>query len=360
MPNAIHQFTAGFAWHDAISNEANLFRRIFRSWGYRSEIYCDPRNISPDRCGEIRDIHTAETEVTSDDLVLLHLSIGSLANAIFPALHCRKAILYHNITPDHYFQFINPETARHLQRGRAEAANLAGAATVNLADSAFNAAELQQMGYHDVGVLPIVLDTDLLKAPPNKRLAACRRDGMHNIIFVGRCSPNKKIEDLLRTFAWYQKNITPLCRFTHIGSKSGTERYHAMLLAMCKELQLQHVQFTGSVSQADLNGYYQSADAFLCMSEHEGFCIPLLESMAHDVPVVACANAAVPETMDKAGILLHERRYDLAAEALYRVITDAKLRAGILAMQRERLARYRSRDLPAELQTALQTVVPAT
>ncbi len=358
MTAAIHQFTAGFAWHDAISNEAALFRRIFREWGFRSEIYCDPRNTSRDRIGDIRDIHAASTEIPPEDLVLLHLSIGTPANAVFQSLRCRKALLYHNITPDTYFRFINPETAGHLRRGREQAAALAGVATVNLADSAFNAAELQQMGYRDVGVLPIVIDNDLLHAKPNAHVAARRKDGMHNLIFVGRCSPNKKIEDLIRTFAWYQKNITPLCRFTQIGSKAGTERYHAMLLAMCKELQIQNFHFTGSVSQADLNAYYQSADAFLCMSEHEGFCIPLLESMAYDVPVVACADAAVPETMDQAGILLSERRCDLAAEALHRVITDEQLRAGVLATQRARLSRYRQRDLPAELRAALQPVLP--
>ena len=358
MPAAIHQFTAGFAWHDAISNEAALFRRIFREWGYRSEIYCDPRNTSRDRIGDIRDIHNATQEIRPEDLVLLHLSIGSIANEVFPLLPCHKALLYHNITPDAYFRFINPETAGHLRRGREQTAALAGVATVNLADSAFNAAELHEAGYQDVGVLPIVIDNDLLMTKPNAQVATRRKDGMHNIIFVGRCSPNKKIEDLIRTFAWYQKNITPLCRFTQIGSKAGTERYHAMLLAMCKELQVRNFHFTGSVSQSDLNAYYQSADAFLCMSEHEGFCIPLLEAMAYDVPVVACSDAAVPETMDHAGIILTERRCDIAAEALHRVITDHPLRIGVLAAQRARLDRYRQRDLPSELRSALQPVLP--
>ena len=355
---AIHQFTAGFAWHDAISNEAALFRRIFRDWGYPSEIFCDPANTSKDRRGEIRDIQTAAAAIDQEDLVLLHLSIGSVANTIFENLACRKAILYHNITPEHYFQFTNPQTAAQLQRGRQQVAALAGTATVYMADSGFNAAELREVGYRDVQVLPIVIDTQLMDVPPTPRLMQRRRDGMLNLIFVGRCSPNKKIEDLLRTFAWLQKNITPLCRFTQIGSKAGNERYHAMLLAMCKEWQLANVEFTGSVSQADLHAYYQSADAFLCMSEHEGFCIPLIESMLHDVPIVAMADAAVPETLDGAGILLTQRRFDVAAEAIYRLHQDRVLREAVLQTQRDRIARYKSRNLEAELRTCLASVLP--
>ncbi len=355
---AIHQFTAGFAWHDAISNEANLFRKIFRQWGYTSEIFCEPANTSRDRRGEIKDIHSATEEIQSDDLVLLHLSIGSVANSIFESLSCRKAILYHNVTPAHYFQFTNPQIAAHLQRGREQVASLADKASVNMADSAFNASEMESMGYRDVQILPIVIDTDLMSTPPTPRLMERRNDGLLNVIFVGRCTPNKKIEDLLRVFAWLQKNITPLCRLTLIGSKAGNERYHAMLLAMCKEWQLTHVEFKGSVSQADLHAYYKSADVFLCMSEHEGFCIPLMESMMYDVPIVAMADAAVPETLDHSGILLAERRFDIAAEAIYRLHQDTTLRNAVVTAQRERLARYKQRDLEAELRTALAPVLP--
>jgi L-malate glycosyltransferase len=355
---AIHQLTAGFAWHDAISNESALFRRIFRDWGYASEIFCDPANTSKDLRGDIMDIQTAVQMIQPDDLVLLHLSIGSIANTLFPSLASRKAILYHNITPEHYFTFTNPQTAAQLAKGRQQVKALAGAASLNMADSAFNARELEQAGYKDVRVLPIVIDSALMETPPTQRLLQRRKDGLLNIIFVGRCSPNKKIEDVIRTFAWLQKNITPLCRLTLIGSKAGNERYHAMLLALCKELQLSNVAFTGSVSQADLHAYYRSADAFLCMSEHEGFCIPLLESMLYDVPIVAMAEAAVPETLDGAGIQLSERRFDIAAEALYAVCTNRKLRTAVQTTQRQRLARYQDRNLPRELRDCLKDVLP--
>lgn len=359
MKPAIHQLTAGCACRDAISNEAILFRKMFREWGYQSEIFSDPNNTARELKEDIQDIHTLQASVDREDIVLLHLSIGSVVNQVFKQLNCKKALLYHNITPDHYFQFTNPQTAAHLKQGREQAAELAGIADTNMAVSNFNAKELETFGYQDVKVLPIVIDTEMMTLPPNRKLVQRRRDGLLNVIFVGRCSPNKKIEDALRTFAWLQKNITPLCRFTHIGSKAGNERYYYMLLGMCKEWQLTNVEFVGSVSQADLHAYYKSADAFLCMSEHEGFCIPLLESMMHDVPIVAMADAAVPETMGQSGILLTERKCDIAAEAIYKLHQDPALRDAIIASQRDRLDRYRNRNLHEELRICLKDLIPS-
>ena len=227
-----------------------------------------------------------------------------------------------------------------------------------MADSRFNAQELEALGYRDVSVLPIVMDIDAVTREIDPVTAARFNDGLHNIVFVGRCTPNKKIEDLIRVFAFYQKTIEPRSRLIHVGSAAGSERYQALLFSMIRDLNLQHVVFAGSVPQPVLNACYRHAHAFLCMSEHEGFCIPLLEAMLHGVPVVAHASAAIPETMDGSGILLDERRFDIAAETLHRVITGKALRAAVIAGHNARLERYRHRDLDAELMTFLRPVLP--
>lgn len=357
MP-AIHQFTAGFTRYDAISNEAALFQRIFRRRGFRSEIFSEIRNINKPLRAEIHDAAGYAADSSPDDLVLLHLSIGSEVNDIFRTLPCRKAILYHNITPAHYFELVNVQTAAHLKRGFRQTAALAGAATVNMADSRFNAGELEELGYRDVRVLPIVLDLDKIPRDVDRHTVDSLNDGLKNILFVGRCTPNKKIEDLIRVFAYYQKTVEPRSRFIHVGSSAGVERYRALLSALVEELHLENFFFAGSVHQPVLNAYYRRADAFLCMSEHEGFCIPLLESMLHGVPVVAHASAAIPETLDGSGILLTERRFDMAAEALGCVIRDPALRAAVVAGQNERLQRYRHRNLEDELMSHLAPVMP--
>ncbi|MBN1268757.1 MAG: glycosyltransferase [Kiritimatiellae bacterium] len=354
---AIHQLLAGFSRGDAISNEALVLRKVFRSWGFASEIYSEPRRILPELRKEALDVEACRAACRPDDVALLHLSIGSVVNEVFPALPCRKAILYHNITPPEFVQGLQPQLAAHLARGREQLTRLAGTAEVVMADSAFNAQELRGLGYGEVRVLPLVLDLDALRGKSDRALLRRFDDGLVNVLFVGRCVPNKRIEDLLSAFHYFQKFVEPRSRFIHAGSYAGTEQYHALLLTQARELELENVELLGSIRQAELNAAYASADLFLCMSEHEGFCIPLIESMVHDVPVMAYAAGAVPETLDGAGILFREKRFDLVAEMMGRLGADAALRSGVVGGQRARLARYEQRDLGRELREHLAALM---
>ena len=351
---AIHQIVAGYANGDAISNEVRVMRALFRSWGYESQIYSEHKRILPELRGEARDLAASRGDFRPADVVLLHLSIGSDVNDVFPTLPGRKAILYHNITPPEYFRGVQEQTASLLDRGRRQAKALAGSAEIVMADSRFNAEEIAAMGHADPQVLPLVLDFSMLRAKPDRRILRQYRDGLVNVLFVGRCAPNKKIEDLLNAFYYFQRYVQPASRLIHVGSHAGMEQYHALLLTRARELQLQNVEMVGSVRQDELNAYYEVARAFLCLSDHEGFCIPLLEAMTHDVPVVAFAAGAVPETLDGAGVLVGEKRFDLIAEVLGRVAEDEPLRAAILRGQRERLARYERQDLAAYLKRFLR------
>ena len=353
MKGAIHQLVAGFSHADAISNEALVLRRLFRSWGHESDIFCEAKRILPELRSEARDLAPSRDAFRPDDIAFLHLSIGSPVNEIFAELPCRKAILYHNITPPEYFRGVQEQIAHNLEKGRDQAKRLAGSATVVLADSPFNASELASWGYRAPGVLPLVLDLARLRGAADRAVLRKYDDGLVNVLFVGRCVPNKRLEDALAAFHYFQRYVEPASRFIHAGSFAGTEHYHALLLTMMRDLQLQNVELIGSVRQEELNACYRSADLFLCMSEHEGFCIPLIESLVHDVPVLAYAAAAVPDTLDGAGVLFREKQFDLVAEMMGRLTRDATLRDAVLKGQRERLARYEQRDLSAELRAHL-------
>ena len=350
---AIHQIVAGYANGDAISNEVRAMRALFRSWGFESQVYSEQKRILPELRGEARDLAASRGDFHPEDVVLLHLSIGSDVNDLFPGLPGRKAILYHNITPPDSFRGVQDQTAHLLARGRQQAQALAGVAEVVMADSRFNAEEIAGMGHAQVQVLPLMLDFSALRTKPDRRILRQYRDGMVNLLFVGRCAPNKRIEDLLNAFYYFQRYVQPASRLIHVGSYAGMEQYHALLLTRARELQLKNVELVGSVRQDELNAYYKVAHAFLCMSDHEGFCIPLLEAMTHDVPVVAYAAGAVAETLDGAGVLLREKRFDLIAETLGRVVADGPLRTAILKGQRERLVRYEKQDLAADLRRFL-------
>jgi len=354
---AIHQFVAGFTNGDAISNEARAMRALFRSWGFESEIFCETRRILPELRHEAREVAGYPPACRPDDIVLLHLSIGSAVNDIFAGLNCRKALLYHNITPAGYFDVINRQTALDLARGREQMRALAGAAAVNLADSRFNADELARIGYRDVQVLPLMLDFNLILTPPDRKTLRRFSDGCVNVLFVGRCAPNKKIEDALLAFYYFHRFVEPRSRFIHAGSFAGTERYYALVLSQARELGLSNVFFAGAVTQAQLSAFYRAAHVFLCMSEHEGFCIPIVESMAHGLPVMAYAAGAVPETMDGAGILFREKRYDWIAEMMGKLVRDAELRAAVVRRQQDRLTRFRQQNLGTALRQRLSPLI---
>jgi L-malate glycosyltransferase len=359
VKRAIHQFVAGYTNGDAISNEARMLRGVFRSWGVASEIFSETACILPQLRDDARDVNTAASNVGPADVVLLHLSMGSVVNEVFRTLQCRKALLYHNVTPAHYFEFVNPRTAMQLRRGREQVESLAGAAEVNLADSQFNAREIEALGYRNVQVLPLVLDLSQLSEREDRGIIRRFDDGCVNVLFVGRCVPNKRLEDALRAFALYHNTLNGKSRFIHVGSFDGSERYYYYLLTLARDLGISNVHFARSVPQDMLNAYYACADVFLCMSEHEGFCIPLMECMAREVPILAYAAAAVPETLDGAGILFSRKEFPEIAEMLHCLATRPALRNAVLASQRERLARYAARNLTAELREHLTPLLAA-
>ncbi len=354
---SLHQFVAGFNLGDAISHEALLIRRLARARGLASEIWCDPARVPPSRRSEVRDLARARDELGPEDAVLLHLSIGSPANELFAALPVRRAILYHNITPPDWFRGLRDSIARQLALGLEQARALVGAAEVVMADSIFNAGELRAMGHHHVEVFPLALDFDQVLTPPDPHALAEWRDGRPNVLFVGRGAPNKRIEDILAAFYYLQRYFEPSARLIHVGSWAGTELYLGRLRAKAREWGLRDVVFTGALPQPALSAAYAAAGVFLCMSEHEGYCAPLIEAMAHDVPVVAFAAGAVEETLGGAGVLVREKRFDVIAELLGRILRDPALRSGILARQRRRIAELRRRDPAAELWAVLQPLL---
>ena len=351
---AFHQFTAGFSSGDAITNEALTIQAIIRSWGYDSEIFTDALRNRSEMRNLAHDAADYAKNCSPDDIVLLHLSIGSIVNDIFADLPCRKAILYHNITPPHYFDLINPEIAHNLEHGRRQMKALAGKADINMADSNYNAMELQEQKYNDVKVLPLIMDFSKLESKPDSAILKQFNDDTVNILFVGRCVPNKCLEDLLDAFAVFNQTVQPQSRLIHVGSSTGAERYRDILSTQANELDIRdHVHFIGSVSQSSLNAFYKCADLFLCMSEHEGFCIPIIESFVNQVPVLAFDVAAVPDTMGGAGVLFKEKKYEAIAEMMGKLTKSNALRQAVLDGQKARLNKFRQRDLAAELKTHL-------
>jgi glycosyltransferase involved in cell wall biosynthesis len=301
-------------------------------------------------------------QVSSPDTVcLFHFSIGSAAARLALTVPDRLVLRYHNITPPEFFADHLPHLARQCHQGRRELRAFAPRTALALGVSAFNRRELDQAGFARTGVLPISLDLEALRHGPQS--ATVRRlyaDGRANLLFVGRIIPNKRIEDLLRLFAVYQRSIDSSARLLLVGDHWGYEPYLLRLEELSRALTLEDAIFTGQVEDDELRAHYASAAAYVSMSEHEGFCVPLLEAMAFGVPVMAYDAGAVAETLDGAGLLLRDKRPEEAAELLQRIVRDTALRRAVLATQAQRLERLRAEDTRARVREALAPVLSAT
>ncbi|MEO7275542.1 MAG: glycosyltransferase, partial [Vicinamibacterales bacterium] len=183
-----------------------------------------------------------------------------------------------------------------------------------------------------------------LDVPPDRRLAAAFDDGWTNVMFVGRVIPNKKFENVIRAFHAYRTRHNPRARLLLVGSHSGFERYLAMLQSLVARLGTPDVHFLGHVTNEELTALYDVADLFLCASEHEGFCVPIIEAFHKGVPVLAYAATAVPSTMDGGGVLYETTDGFAIARLMDAVLDDHRLEEAIVASQDAALARLRAKD----------------
>jgi glycosyltransferase involved in cell wall biosynthesis len=287
--------------------------------------------------------------IAPEDVLVHHFSIGSRASRTAYALPGRMALVYHNITPPEYFIGVHKDLVKLCFRGRRELKAYISRCAIALGDSEYNRVELETLGFARTGVLPVVPDFVHLDVEPDLLSAGQFDDGWTNVMFVGRVIPNKKFEDVIRAFHVYRARHNPRSRLLLVGSYSGFERYLAMLTALVAKLGTPDVHFLGHVSNEELTALYDVADLFLCASEHEGFCVPLVESFYKNVPVVAYAATAVPATMDGGGVLYRTKDPFEVARVMDAILDDADVEDAVLASQDAALARLRARDFAGTL-----------
>jgi L-malate glycosyltransferase len=355
-PRRVHQLMAALSYGDAVSNDALAIQACLRAAGFESDIFVE--HAHPRMAHHTRPLWRYPEVSSPDTACIFHFAIGSGAGRMIFAAPDRLVTRYHNITPPEYFAGFLPHLARQCHQGRRELEAFATRTALGLGVSEFNRRELEAAGYARTAVAPIPLDLDRFAAGPRAPVVQeVFGGGRTNLLFVGRIIPNKRIEDLIRTFAFYQATFDPASRLLLVGDHWGYEPYLLFLQAMARELGAQDVVFTGQVEEDELRAYYSIATAYVSLSEHEGFCVPLLEAMAFGVPVVAYDAGAVGETLAGAGVLLKDKRAPETAALLQRVVRDRALRDTLLAGQRRRLDQARGTDVGTRLLDALAPVL---
>jgi glycosyltransferase involved in cell wall biosynthesis len=351
MPDAIHQFVPSFAPRDAIGTHVRALRRLLRGMGIESDVYVGEAREAGK--GEVRDyLSYAGAKPGQRTWLLYQLSTGSKVCEYLAGRPEPKLVDYHNITPPGFFFPWEAHVGVELDHGRQQIPRLANQCDLAFNDSAYNEAELVEMGYPKTVVAPIFIDYESFDTGADRalldRLASTKRGA--DWLFVGRVAPNKAQHDIVKAFAAYRRVYDPYARLTLVGGSSS----HAYLTAIkqyAAALGLgESVMLAGSVAQPALAAYYQAADVFVCLSEHEGFCVPLLEAMHNRVPVVAYEAAAVPETLGDGGLLLSDKSPVAVAAAVHRVLEDETCRQKLLGAAIGRLA-----DFSTERVTAIWT-----
>ncbi|MDA8302755.1 MAG: glycosyltransferase [Actinomycetota bacterium] len=341
----IDQYLPGFAPFDAIGGHTLMARKVLREAGYQSEIWAE--HILAPLGSEARPYHEDTHRAGEGRVLIFHTSTSSPMSAWIRArAEAGELVLgdYHNITPGKYFERWEPAIAAVMHNARKELAMLAPYMAMSFADSAYNEAELKEVGYQNTVVCPILVDLEEYHRPADpatlERLRRQReRTGPH-WLFVGRLAPNKCQHDVIGAFAAYRKFFDAKARLTLVGGGTSPHYMRALQLLVA-ELDLEgSVELLGGLSDAELLAHWAVADVFVCLSEHEGFNVPALEAMELGVPVVAYNAGAVPETLGGAGIVVADKDPLVVAAAVDQACREGPERDRMIAAGRERAADF--------------------
>ena len=323
----VHQFTAVLAPRDAVGQHTLSVDSLLREMGAETQIFA--AHVHPEvktRGCDFRE-HAASPR---PDLVIYQASIGSPVGDHVLSLQTPLVLNYHNMTPAEFFDPWDPAVSAELDHGRRQLARLAHRAEYAIADSQYNADELLDLGMepHEVVVSP-VLFSPLWESVGDGVSPVSPEGEQVTLLFVGRLSPNKCQQDLVGVLAGVRA-LGVDARLVLVGGVSSSGFVDAVV-GLAGELGVSDsLVVAGSVSEAELVGWYEAADVFVSASEHEGFCVPVVEALGFGLPVVAFGAAAVPETLGGAGLVFGEKSPGVVAEAVVRVVSDVGVREGLV------------------------------
>lgn len=331
MSRALHQFLTGATAGDAITDQALLIQHWLRGQGLESEIYAWHMHPSMER--HIRPMGVYRRG--RDEQGIYHHSIGSEVPDFLVEQGLDLILIYHNITPPQFFSGSDPLRAHLARLGMQQLEQLRPLTRLALADSHYNEAELRQAGYARTAVLPICLRAERYDTPADAHLTAGLARPGPRLLFIGRLAPNKRQEDLVKLLACLRR-ARPDAHLYLLGDRWEIG-YDTWVEQLAAELDVaEGVTLLGKVPQTAMVTYLRAADCYVSMSEHEGFGVPLIESMYLGLPVMAYGAAAVPETMADAGIVFYRKEYEQLAELIDWLLSDEPWRRRLIARQRVR------------------------
>lgn len=353
---SIIQIVSNLSYGDGVGNCVLSLAESLSELGFSNKImafYVDPRVKSE----YIVNGNIYEPEVGEDDIIIYHFSYGEPLNYIIENLLVKKILVYHNVTPPHFFRGINNDIMKACLWGIYDASKTAGKYLKCITLSEFSKNNLMEMGWknEDIVVIPLFRNDDKRAVANKKIVDRYNSNGYVNVLFTGRMAPHKKIEDVIKIFSYYQKHFNIKSRLILTG-KTGFPNYYNALVDYIQDLNVKNVIFSGHVSEEDLEAYYAVADIFLCMSEHEGFCIPLVEAMKRKIPIIAFSATAVPDTLGEAGILVNVKDEEEIAYSMNRLMTDLDYKMSVISSQSKRVDVLNNNNYTQELKDLFEEI----
>ncbi len=348
---------------DAVSNDIFGMKRVLEKHGHEVRIYSEGWTFTDPKVWPASKLRRYLR--SSSDVLIYHYSMGwDVGLDLLRDSPSQTVIRYHNVTPPDFFAGISEAHALMCCAGREQLRELAGASCdLYLSASAYNMRELLAEGVDESRsfVMPPFHHVDRLHTiEADAAILSAYRDGRSNVLTVGRVSPNKGHVALLEAFANYFHCCNSNARLLIVGKEdAGLSIYSAVLREAVSTLNLgDAVVFTGSVSEAELKSYYLVSHVFATASEHEGFCVPLVEAMAMNVPIVAYSSSAIPETVGDAGLVWRERDPLLLAESINTFVKDEAIATALARMgQRRYVQLFTNERIEAEFMKALDNLL---
>ncbi len=346
----IHQFSFACSAGDGVTNGMLFTRKLLRQLGFASEIYSD--TIPEEMSAEVHPL--ARLNLRDDEVLITHHCMGYDNWEWLTKLAVPKIMIYHNITPVHLLP-ADGDIRRWAALGREQLRDWAPGYLGAIGVSELNSRELRENHYQNVATIPLLVDVEQVRDAAYEEELLPKLRNAYNILFVGRISENKRQLELVEMLNHLRYRCNQPVRLILAGSTSSWQ-YLQQIKRRIQELGLeQHVLVAGKVSEARLAALYRSADAFVCLSEHEGFGMPLIEAMLHDVPVLARDSSNIASTLGEGGMLLaaSDGPYECAV-TLSTLLAERGLRRRVIAGQRRNLRRFSSRQLARQLAEYLQ------
>lgn len=343
----IVQVVDGYRKGDGVGNVIAALNEFLKRKGYETLI-----------CSRQLEYADIDSEIFGNDTVVFyHLAL--LSDPIIRHLKCKKILIFHNITEPELLEGAHEERRIWASAGMYDTAKTAGYFDMAITFSEYSRKCLVDMGWHpeDIYVLPILVRFDHFSAEPSKTIIETYKGNSVNILFTGRVYPNKKQEDVIAAFAAYKEKYQKNAKLFLVGSIAKGNYYPSLLAYAAKLGVSDSVIFTGHVTFAEYLAYYYIADIYLCMSAHEGFCIPLAEAMYFGIPIIAHASTAVPDTLGGSGILLYSRVPEAIAEIMDTVVTNDGYRQEIIDGQYARLEQLQPKVLEERYLEILGSII---